>query len=101
MTATHGWASSNRHGDLPADWSRKIQPRILKRDHHRCQIAGPNCAHTATEVDHIGDATDHRDEMLRAACTTCHKERTQAQAQQARGAGTTRWRKRETHPGLL
>ena len=32
---------------------RRTRARIMERDGGRCQIAGPRCQRTATEVDHI------------------------------------------------
>ncbi len=93
-----GWHNSNRRGALPQDW-RARRARILARDHHRCTIAGPHCTGTATEVDHIGERTDHRDHMLRAVCHPCHARRT---AQQAASSRTARRRRPdEGVPGLL
>lgn len=56
-----------------------IRPGILARDHHTCQIAGPGCTHTATDVDHIipwnegGQRLDPTN--LRAACSHCNSRR--------------------------
>lgn len=56
-------------------WQR-VRPLILQRDGFRCQINGPNCTRTATEVDHIvsiregGALLDPAN--LRASCKTCN-----------------------------
>jgi hypothetical protein len=34
---------------------RKVRARVLERDQGRCQIRGPGCLRTATEVDHVVD----------------------------------------------
>jgi 5-methylcytosine-specific restriction endonuclease McrA len=54
----------------------KLLPMILRRDGYACQIGGPGCTGTATEVDHIhpknwgGRATP---DNLRAACRHCNR----------------------------
>lgn len=71
-----------------ADWPygtpewRQVRPQVLARDEHRCQIRGPRCATTATEVDHTipldegGAPFDLTN--LRAACKPCNRGRGQA-----------------------
>lgn len=98
------WHGSTRRATLPPDWPT-IRPRILRRDHHRCQLAGPRCLVRATEVDHIGDRDDHRDENLRAACRPCHMTRSSSQGGQAAAAAyaaiaARRYRPSEPHPGM-
>lgn len=99
MSRSGRWASSNRRADLPPDWSRR-RDRVIARD-PVCTIRTHCHGDLSTEADHIGASTDHRLEMLRGACTPCHKARTNAQAQQARGAGPLRRRPPEAHPGLV
>lgn len=90
----HGrpWASSSRRQSLPSDW-QAIRARILERD-PTCQLAYPDtwptargvdsCTGVALEVDHIGDADDHRPHMLRGVCPACHRRRTLEQAAHGR-----------------
>ncbi len=72
--------------------------RILRRDKGLCQVHGAHCKYRATAVDHIvskaeGKARGWSDEQIeadanqQAICVECHKEKTQAEAQQARGRG--------------
>ncbi len=77
------WAGSDRRATLPRNWDT-IRRRILERDGHRCQIRDPGCTTLAVEVDHIGDRDDHRDQMLRAACSPCHAHRSAMQGVEAR-----------------
>ena len=59
-----------------------IRLQVLERDGHRCQINGPKCKGTATDVDHkipwdeYGDPYDKAN--LRAACPPCNRGRSQA-----------------------
>src|SRR5690606_24139055 len=43
------WNSSGRRAELPRDWARRRR-QVLRRDGNRCQIGGPSCQGTATEV---------------------------------------------------
>jgi 5-methylcytosine-specific restriction protein A len=60
------------------EW-QALRRLILGRDHYRCQINGPLCRHTATEVDHIlsplegGDFWDTTN--LRGSCKPCNAGR--------------------------
>ena len=60
-------------------WRSVVRPAVLARDGHRCQIGGPGCGGTATQVDHtvpwrVGGAWFDMDN-LRAACGTCNSRR--------------------------
>ena len=90
------WATSNRRASLPSDW-RTIRARILHRD-PTCTLGYDCCTVRSVEVDHIGEAHDHRDHMLRGVCSPCHKRRTNEQAQAAR---IPRTRPQPAHPGRL
>ena len=93
------WAGSTRADDLPKDW-RKRRGHVLERD-PVCRLRLVCDGAPTTEVDHIGERTDHRLHMLRGVCHPCHRTRSLGQAAQARGAGPTRRRPAERHPGLL
>src|SRR6478609_1100104 len=60
---------------LPPEWDRVIRPRILKRD-PSCKIRTHCWGAASTEVDHIGDPSDHGDDNLRGTCERCHSDRT-------------------------
>lgn len=87
-----------RTAPLPPDWVTYRRPTVLRRDGYLCQIRGPRCTTRATEVDHKGDNTDHRLEMLQAACHTCHASKT---GREARAKQPNRARPREQHPGII
>ena len=63
------------HGPWP-----KVRKLILERDHHLCQINGPRCTTTATDVDHIiswqNGGAWYDLNNLRAACARCNRGRT-------------------------
>jgi 5-methylcytosine-specific restriction enzyme A len=96
--------TSGRTIPLPDDWESDVRPRILDRDRRRCQWRdeplGPICGAWANQVDHIGHASDHRDDNLRSLCQPHHARRTSAQGNAARWAHRRR-RTREAHPGIL
>lgn len=103
--ASGRWASSHRRHTLPPNWPA-IRRRILARDHHTCRLRGPRCTGRATDVDHIDDEHDHRDDNLRAACGPCHRHRSARQGAAAstrarRTRAATRNRPTEPHPGLI
>jgi 5-methylcytosine-specific restriction enzyme A len=95
------------HGDRlgKSGWQRQADNRrILERDHNHCQLRGPHCHGTATEVDHriplssTGPAGDV-DSNKQAACVPCHRAKT-ALERAAGQAKTSRQRRTEPHPGL-
>ena len=96
------WERSDRRRFLPKDWNKR-RLRVLRRDGYRCQIAGPGCLVTATEVDHMGERTDHRLEVLQSVCRVCHKVKTAKQSAEARALRPTLRLARdpESHPGLI
>jgi len=54
----------------------------------------------STEVDHIGEAWDHREELLRGMCHTHHVVRSAAQGRAAIARKRDlRKRPKERHPG--
>lgn len=89
-----GWVRSN--GDKTSaqrgygyEWQQRRE-RILQRDCGLCQIKGRTCRVIATEVDHkiskaaAREARWTSDEIeaesnLQAACSPCHKAKTQAE----------------------
>lgn len=93
------WSSSDRRTRLPKNWP-SLRANILRRDNYRCQISLDGCSGIATEVDHIARGDNHSPENLRAACSRCHKQKTQAEALEARRKKrAARFRPIERHPG--
>ena len=71
--------------------------RIMARDNRQCQIHGPQCQDTATEVDHIDNTRNEHyntDSNLQAVCSTCHKAKTQSESY------ARRWYKRTKQPSI-
>jgi 5-methylcytosine-specific restriction protein A len=91
-----GWANSDRRERLPADWAKR-RAAVLKRDRGYCQIQGPRCVLTATEVDHIVAGDDHEPSNLQAACEPCHQAKTNSE----RPKLAPRRRPPEPHPGMI
>ncbi|WP_025982766.1 HNH endonuclease [Mycobacteroides abscessus] len=87
---TSGWARSPRTASADRTNTRawKMQRvRCLQRDGHQCQIRGPRCTVTATQVDHITPVSQGgSDELsnLRAVCVSCHAVKTAREARDAR-----------------
>lgn len=79
-------------------WQR-LRLEILERDGHRCQIRGPKCKKTATQVDHIVPVADggpmFDPSNCRAACSWCNTWR--AQRQKSRDG----WKRAATHIVLV
>lgn len=101
-----GWQGSERRATLPKDWRHTRAPYVLKRDGHRCRWilpSGARCPRVATEVDHIGDATDHSYANLRALCEHHHGKRSSKQGNDARRqkSKVKRQRPARRHPGTL
>lgn len=100
------WSGSNRRSRLPKDWP-KIRNRVLKRDQHTCTHIddGIRCSERATEVDHIRPGDDHRESNLRSLCSDHHQAKSSAEGGAALAAQrrrhNARFRRTETHPGLL
>lgn len=93
-----GWQGSTRRQRLPAGWSTKIVPRILKRDRHICHVCNEP---GADEVDHIIQGDDHSDANLAAIhAVPCHRAKTQREAAAARRRKHDTRRPPEPHPGL-
>jgi hypothetical protein len=94
---------SARTVPLPKGWGA-IRKRVLNRDGYTCTWVtdGIRCQERATDVDHIGDSADHRDENLRSLCGPHHRTRSAAQGGRAAQAKRIpRKRRQEPHPGLL
>lgn len=94
---------SARTVPLPKDWPR-IRVRILKRDGYACTWIdnGARCNEHATDVDHIGDPSDHDEANLRSLCGPHHRRRSGSQGGTASAAKRIpRKRRAEPHPGLI
>ena len=64
-----------RRRRYPSNWKR-LRLQILDQDAYVCQIQGPGCHRSATDVDHIiplvqGGSSDPSN--LRAACAPCNR----------------------------
>lgn len=101
------WANSGRREELPKNWTQ-IRDRILRRDGHCCTYRndyGERCHEPATDVDHIRPGSDHREHNLRSLCDYHHKQKSGAEGAAARAANrkriAKRFRRNESHPGLL
>lgn len=93
------WSQSNRRERLPKNWP-SLRRAVLQRDNYRCQIRLAGCKTIATEVDHRQRGDDHSQTNLQAACSACHKTKTQTEAQEARRKKrAARFRPVERHPG--
>lgn len=95
------WSNQpGRQRALPPDW-QTIRREVLDRDDRRCQLNGPRCTGLATEVDHIGDNLNHDETNLRAACRTCHAQRSATQGHEAMRArrATAKHPRPRKHPG--
>lgn len=99
-----GWQTSPRtqssRRTSAAGWKQQ-RAKALQRDGHMCQIRGPRCTVTATEVDHIVSVADGGGEdlsSLQSVCHNCHSAKTATEAAAARNG----WKRTpEKHPGLL
>lgn len=91
---------SSRTAPLPADWWRR-RTIVLKRDGYQCthirEDTGRRCIEKATDVDHIGEAHDHRIKMLRSLCSWHHNQKTARQG----GSRARSGKKSVSHPGLV
>jgi hypothetical protein len=96
------WSTSQRRRSLPRDWP-KLRAQVKARAAGRCQAAThePDCDGTGRECDHIDDRDDHALSNLQWLSTPCHKAKTRRESEQARGVGASRFRDRESHPGLI
>lgn len=102
-----GWANSDRRHRLPPDWGKR-RKRVLKRDRYKCQARnsyGAMCGDLATDVDHIVPNDDHDDENLRSLCEWHHRRKSSSEgaaaSHESRAAIKQKFRRTETHPGLL
>lgn len=85
-----GWSRSPRTASADrtntAAWKR-TRSLVLQRDGHTCQIRGPRCTVTATEVDHVTPVsqggTDHPSNAI-SVCHPCHASKTAREASAAR-----------------
>lgn len=97
---------SSRSVPLPADWPQ-LRATRLAMDGYRCTHiradTGLRCVARATDADHIGDARDHRLDMLRSKCGWHHRQKTSRDAghASARAARARAAAAQPVHPGLL
>lgn len=73
------WAGSTRRSRLPPDWERRRRT-VLARD-EICRLCNDALS---TEVDHIKPGDDHSLDNLQGVCQECHKDKTAAEAAEAR-----------------
>jgi 5-methylcytosine-specific restriction protein A len=85
-----GWKTSPRttsSGRTNQTIWKQQRAKALQRDQHQCQIRGPRCLGTATQVDHITPThlggTDQLPN-LQSVCVPCHNQKTAREAQAAR-----------------
>jgi 5-methylcytosine-specific restriction protein A len=105
-----GWVGSGRRQTLPVNWTTEIVPRILRRDHYRCQHIREDtqrkCGRRARDVDHIvnyaSGGTDD-DANLEALCAWHHGKKSGREGGIASGVSrrASRDAAKPTHPGLL
>lgn len=85
-----GWKTSPRtisSGRTNRTSWKALRAKALQRDEHQCQIRGPRCTVTATQVDHVQPTyRGGADELpnLQSVCAPCHNEKTAREAAQAR-----------------
>jgi hypothetical protein len=96
-------ASRWRTTPLPPGWER-LRKTVLERDGWRCtwDEHGARCEERATDVDHIGNNTNHTLENLRSLCSAHHRSRTASQG--GRAANEKRkqmMRRTRRHPGAI
>ena len=95
------WSSHRRRRPRPSSAeAQRFRVGVLQRDGYVCQLQLPGCTHRATEADHVLAWEQGGTNALangQAVCSSCHKIKTQQEAQAARAA----WkRKPARHPGL-
>lgn len=96
------WTTSDRRDRLPDDWAiRRV--RVLRRDAYRCQARdsrGISCETRGNQVDHIVRGDNHDLSNLQTLCEFHHKQKTAAEAAEARKAKgyPTQRRQAEEHP---
>lgn len=111
------WQGSSRRTTLPPNWNSEIRPAILNRDGHRCTwldghddggfnayLTGDydpadRCTELGTDVDHVGDQSDHSPGNLRTLGSWHHNRRSSQQGNANRRRYSNR-RPAEPHPGL-
>src|SRR5687767_795368 len=94
-----------RTSPMPPGWVQ-IRAFILKRDEYRCRairLDETRCTARATDVHHLGSATDHSEGNLVSLCSWHHDRITAQQANAARSkrGRITERRPRPRHPGLV
>lgn len=96
------WDASDRRSRLPGDWAKR-RAQVFKRDGYRCVWVerGKRCTEDATDCDHIIPNDDHGLENLRALCAAHHDIKTREDLAAKRREIRQRFRRTETHPGLV
>lgn len=94
------WDHSDRNARLPADWSTRIVPAVMRLHGRRCHLCGQS---GADAVDHIRPGDDHRLENLapihQDVAPYCHRYKSSREGVDARTAlRQARTRPAEPHP---
>lgn len=107
--------TSWRTAPRPKGW-KKLRAQIIARDGGRCTWVSSlkdggswrdwahvdRCPLMGTDVDHMGDPSDHHPDMLRLLCPSHHNKRSSEQAVAARRIKQAqRKRAKPKHPGLI
>ncbi|WP_136032472.1 HNH endonuclease signature motif containing protein [Microbacterium sp. PF5] len=83
-TVHHWTGRSHATGTEHAQWRKTV----LARAKGTCEIRGPRCTHRATDADHrvpVAEGGARYDpDNGQAACTPCHKAKTQQEAARGR-----------------
>lgn len=102
-----GWQGSDRRDRLPPDWEKRRQ-RVLRRDGYQCTARDQydvRCTEPATDVDHKRPGDNHEDWNLTSLCGWHHDKKSSKEGAQAaykkRAVIRKKFRRVETHPGLL
>jgi 5-methylcytosine-specific restriction protein A len=92
MTSNWDRYPSRTRRDRAPGW-KQLRAKVMQRDEWTCQLRGPHCAVIATDVDHVVNVASggsHDMSNLVAACTPCHRDKSQREAQAGRNRGKRR-----------
>jgi len=109
-----GWSGSDRRSRLPDNWD-SLRLSVFRSDGWRCRFEfrpGQRCpvrddTHTGAglECDHIKPGDDHSPANLRTLCKRHHLMKSGGEGAAGRKAkqvaALSKFRRKETHPGLL